>query len=626
MRSDWWMLWYLLNKIRWWWASNDRGNTPAFWFDWTNDYISSNATIGRTGYDMNVAWNVSTGSDGDGSYIQFNGNRTGWVWTKANVWPTSTPTYTQATSFSFKAKIKFSSLAAANTSGVFWADTDAAIYYDFTTNSLRWVLRWSTTVWVWALSTTTTGTAYDAYFVYDSAVAKFYCYLSTSGGSSVLQNTGGTAWPATFTTSNWYLWDDWVWAWTAESCNKYIYHAAIRNKALTQAEIDADIALWNTTKNDPSIVAYYIPDNLQYNTQYLTAPKTFWWAGRSVRSNATVTTNNATAPDGATTASTYVINAAGTQITNAVEQSITSISWATIASKTFIVKAFVRVVSWSNTFRLKCTHAGVADYYSSNQVATTTRQEFTFTQTFTSSTSWTGINAWLTSDTSNTAWSFQVRNVRLYLVNETLRDESPNIGWYIWWKTQKVLSCRYKPAADFADSATAWCLMAIPRAYLHDRASNHKPQIRYDDRVGARTSIATPLWVWFRGKVHVLWVIYRTGSAFATKFYTNGVLVDSDTRIALPPSSFIQSILESWRRSTTYFSWNIRDSRIYTFTWSFTDADALAIYNGGEPTSPGVTKYLHYKPLSWEIGTATSDLSGNLRDWTLNGWVTRVVV
>ncbi len=94
----------------------------------------------------------------------------------------------------------------------------------------------------------------------------------------------------------------------------------------------------------------------------------------------------------------------------------------------------------------------------------------------------------------------------------------------------------------------------------------------------------------------------------------------------VPTSLFASGIINVWVNTWVYYTWNIRDARIYTFTWSFTDADALAIYNGGEPTSVWVTKYLHYKPLSWEIGTATSDLSTNLRDWTLNNWVTRTVV
>ena len=72
-----------------------------------------------------------------------------------------------------------------------------------------------------------------------------------------------------------------------------------------------------------------------------------------------------------------------------------------------------------------------------------------------------------------------------------------------------------------------------------------------------------------------------------------------------------------------YFSWNIRDARIYTFTWSFTDADVLAIYNWWEPISWWITKYLHYRPPVSETWTTTLDQSTNDRDWTLNGWVTR---
>lgn len=617
MRSDWWMLWYLLNKIRWWWASNDRGNTPAFWFDWTDDYISSNATIGRTGYDMNVSGNVSTGSDADGSYIWINWNRNAWVWTVAQCAISSWVVFNQWTSFSIGGKFKVNSYAPTTVSWLFGSNFDAWIHHT-TTNSLVFWLRGSTTVQNTYTTAFTLGTSFYVHLTYDATTARFYCYIN-----GALQNVWGTAWPATFSTLDWNLWD-WAIIWgTQESSNKYIYHAAIRNKALTQAEVDADIALWNTAKNDPSIVAYYIPENLQYNTQYMLNSSDFSNASRT-KTNTTVTADTTVAPDGTTTADTLTI---WLWATSWVTQISTVVSGATVASKVFIVKAFVKVSAATSLFRLVMYQNGVATWTSANLTATTDRQEFTFTQTFTASASATGITWWIINDSTwliapvIIAWK-----CRVYLTNETLRDESPNIWWFIWWKTQKVLSCRYKPAADFTNSATAWALMVIPRAYMHDRASDHQPQIRYNDRLSARTSVATPLWVWFRGKVHVLWVIYRTGSAFATKFYTNGVLVDSDTRIALPPSDFIKSILESWRRSTAYFSWNIRDSRIYTFTWSFTDADALAIYNGGEPTSVWVTKYLHYKPLSWEIGTATSDLSTNLRDWTLNNWVTRTVV
>lgn len=621
MAQDTALLRYLLRRWHWWagW-----GRDLAFAFDWTNDFISSNATIGRTGYDMNVSWNVSTGSDADGSYIQFNGNRTGWAWTKANAWPTSTPTYTQATSFSFKAKLKFNSLAVANTSWVFGADTDAAIYYDFTTNALRRVLRWSTTVWVWALSTTATSTIYDAYFVYDSTVAKFYCYLSTSGSASVLQNTGGTSWPATFTTSNWYLWDDWVWAWTAESCNKYIYHAAIRNKALTQAEIDADIALWNTAKNDPSIVAYYIPDNLTYNTQYIANPKDLANASWAKLIWCTVVANTTVAPDGTTTADTVTFTAANNSQTS---ETVTSISWATIASKTFIVKAFVKVAAWTKQFRLKCAHSWVSDYLSTDQTATTTRQEFTFTQIFTSSTSWTWINPWVCNGSGAVAWDIQVRNVRLFLVNETLRDESPNIWWFIWWKTPLVMSAWVKPNIDSSNNGTKQVLFNMPRHYMQLRDTNNWFQFRSETTLLARTPATQNLWNGFRWKAHLLWVKYRDWTGWLYKAYVNWTLVSwSQTAYSntiRPASTIYRTNASVWFYTTDYRDGNIRDIRAYTFTWSFTDADALAIYNWGEPTSSWITKYLHYRPPVGEVGTTTQDQSSNDRDWTLNNWVTR---
>lgn len=582
-----------------------------------NSYTPSNVwvNIWRTGYDMNVSWNVSTWSDGDGSYIQFNGNRAAWAatWTTAWISVASSPWYTQANSFTLWWKFKVGWYAITTTSWLFWPVSVATISYT-TTNTLRFTLRWSTTVNYDVSIWFTLWTAFYAHMIYDSATAKFYCYIDW-----ILKNTWWTAWPATFNMSTIYLWDTAIGTWNADSSNKYIYHAAIRNKALTQAEIDADIALWNTVKNDPSIVAYYIPDNLTYNTQYIANPKDLANASWAKLIWCTVVANTTVAPDGTTTADTVTFTAANNSQTS---ETVTSISWATIASKTFIVKAFVKVAAWTKQFRLKCAHSWVSDYLSTNQTATTTRQEFTFTQTFTSSTSWTWINPWVCNESGAVAWDIQVRNVRLFLVNETLRDESPNIWWFIWWKTQKVLSCRYKPNADFADIPDAGCLISQPRAYLQDRSSTHQVQIRFNNGIWARVSVIA-LWSWYRSKIHVLWLFYRTWSARATKIYINWVAQDTDTFTVDPPTAAGNFNMRSWKKWSTYFSWNIRDARIYTFTWSFTDADALAIYNGGEPTSSWITKYLHYRPPVGEVGTTTQDQSPNGRDWTLNGWVTR---
>lgn len=618
MAQDTALLRYLLRRWHWWagWWRD-----LAFWFDWTDDYISSNATIGRTGYNMNVSGNVSTGSDADGSYIQFNGNRdaTAGTWTEANIWwsANTTPTYTQSNSFTIKTKFKFSAFPANGSSWLFGSSFDAVININ-SSGVLVYGIRWSSTV-LNSFGSIAINTLYDMYLVYDNLSAKFYWYLSTAGGASVLLNAGGTSWPATFTANAWTIWDSAHASWWATSANKYIYHAAIRNRALTQAEIDADIALWNTAKSDPTIVAYYIPDNLQYNTQYMTNSSDFSNASWT-KTNTTVTANTTVAPDGTTTADTLTI---WLWATSWVSQINTSVTWSWLASQVYIVKAFVRVSTGTSNFRLIMYQNGVATWTSADLTATTTRQEFTFTQTFTSSTSATGITWWIINESTwltmpvLLAW-----NCRVFSINQTLRDESPNIWGYLWWKHQKVLSCRAQPWKDWVSWSSSQWLIYAPRAYMFISWSTNVPIIRWSDWLVART-IWTALWTWFRGKVRLAWVFYRTWSVWWTKLYINWVLVWSWTSTVRPPTAINDTRMFNWRIWSTYYQWNIRDIREYTFTWSFTNADALAIYNGGEPISSWVTKYLHYRPPVWEVWTTTQDQSTNDRDWTLNGWVTR---
>ena len=172
MAQDTALLRYLLK--RWHWGAN-WGRDLAFSFDWTNDYISSNATIGRTGYNMNVSGNVSTGSDGDGSYIQFNGNRdsVSVTWTVANVWASATPVFNQTKSFTIKCRVKFLSFPANNVSGVFWSYASACMHVESVSYRLRYTLRWSTNVNVDYATTLVIWTLYDFYMVYDATTSKF---------------------------------------------------------------------------------------------------------------------------------------------------------------------------------------------------------------------------------------------------------------------------------------------------------------------------------------------------------------------------------------------------------------------------------------------------------------------
>lgn len=612
MRSDGWMLWYLLNRKR---REPNGVNPLAFWFDWVNDFISSNATIGRTGYDMNVSGNVTTGSDGDGDYFWFTLTPQSLL-----VTTTAIPALTLASTFSYAIKIKtWSDVTTLQTIHNNIISTSNRVALSIASWELRvWIYNWTSYVGKKSFSVTT-NTTYVIHYTRDWSSA-WKLYLAWVEQTNVPVWDPSASWTVWFSLSrawSWFLWQVYFFAWW--------------NKALTQAEIDADIALWNTTKQDPSIVAYYVPENLQFNTQYMSYPTDLSDSNWNKWSWTVVTSNTSTAPDWTTTADNVTWTWTNTTV-SALYQNNTSITWSTIASKTFIVKAFCRTTAWTQLFRLNMTHPNVAAYFSSNLTATTARQEFTFTQTFTSSTSWTWVQWGITCPTTNIAWSLEVRNVRVYLTNQTLRDESPNIWWYIGRKTPLVMSARVKLWTDAVDTVSSQVIFKAPRHYLHLRWTTNVVNRRSETTLQARiawTAWTAILWTWNRNKVHILGVKWRDWTGWLYKAYVNGVQTSwaqSAYSTTIRPSSTIYTTqLLVWKDSTaSYYNWNIRDARIYTFTWSFTGADALAIYNWWEPTSAWVTKYLHYRPPVGEVWTTTQDQSSNDRDWTLNGGVTRI--
>lgn len=111
------------------------------------------------------------------------------------------------------------------------------------------------------------------------------------------------------------------------------------------------------------------------------------------KSNATVTADTATAPNGTTAADRAQFSLGSTS--SSADQIVTMAA----ASQTFTVSAWVKSNTGSSqTFRLKCTHIGVADYFSSVQTATTDWQRFTFTQAF--GAGGTGVRAGLSGGSS----------------------------------------------------------------------------------------------------------------------------------------------------------------------------------------------------------------------------------
>jgi hypothetical protein len=183
--------------------------------------------------------------------------------------------------------------------------------------------------------------------------------------------------------------------------------------------------------------------------------------------------------------------------------------------------------------------------------------------------------------------------------------------------TSLVMSCWCKPNVDSTDTPNSQPLIMLPLCYIHIRNTNNQAIVRYDN-AWSRVSF-TILWTWYRNKVHIIWVVQNNGdTTFTTKIYVNGILKDSDNHLVWPLNavSATSKIGNYW---AWYFSGNIRDARVYT--WNISDADAMTIYNWGEPVS--ATKYLQYWPNPLETGTQALDMSTNARNGTLTGWVTR---
>ena len=94
-----------------------------------------------------------------------------------------------------------------------------------------------------------------------------------------------------------------------------------------------------------------------------------------VKSVATVTANTTISPDGSQNADTIAFTASAI----AFCQQIVA---GAFESQSHTVSVYAKVASGTATFRLKCTHGGVLDYFSSDFTATTEWQRFTFTATF----------------------------------------------------------------------------------------------------------------------------------------------------------------------------------------------------------------------------------------------------
>jgi len=148
----------------------------------------------------------------------------------------------------------------------------------------------------------------------------------------------------------------------------------------------------------PSLLLEKQSTNLQLYSQEL--DNAYW-----NKYDLTVTANNAISPDGTQNADLLTFDAIDTaRLDKAVG--------GTYESQTHTVSVYAKVTSGTQQFRLKCTHANVVDYYSSDLTVTTEWQRFTFTQTFGASVG-TGIVAGVINSSSGTAKSILFYGVQL---------------------------------------------------------------------------------------------------------------------------------------------------------------------------------------------------------------------
>lgn len=599
------------------WLSNWSIVTPSGLVN-TWDTTDTSQAISRTWYNLNVSGNVTTGTDADGKYIlsEWNRNWAAATWTWTTISNTALNIFTEKTDFTYETEFKLVTNAPNNNTWIiwswaWWANGFVTSIYATASGVIRfWIRVWGTN-YEFNWPTLTLWQKYVAELKYKASEAKLYWYLDWT-----LLNSWWTPVTWAFTFSWFWLWDVMILWWTTSSSTKKYYRATLWARYLSDADSTAHRALGNNTNNDPTIVASYRPDNL-INQQFLLNPTELDNASWIKFWSTSVTANNVTAPDWTMTADTVAISWTATQW---LTQSSAILTWSSLASKTFIIKAFVKVATWTALFRLRCTHTWVTDYQSADLTATTTWQEFTFTQTFTSSTSWTWVAWAILNSTWATNPTLQVRNVRLFLVNEILYDNSPNIGWYVWPLTNRYYSSWVRLGADWTAIPSSQPILNWCYSYIHIRETTNQINDRYDDRIGARASLYE-LWTWFRDWVHIIGWIERGWTAFKTALWVNGVKVDNDNQFLDASHAIRQAFIRAWRAWSTYYNGNLRDSRFFTSPTALTDAQALMITNWGDPMD--VTKVLHRDALPSDTTNYVTDKSGNGRVGYITWGVTK---
>ena len=166
-----------------------------------------------------------------------------------------------------------------------------------------------------------------------------------------------------------------------------------------KAGILADMPRINYDANgeNGSLLLEGLRSNILENSEY--------FGGYNLGSGVTINQNYSNSPEGYKNATKLNLT---TSANIGVEKPVSGF----FESQTHTISVWARCASGTETFRLKCTHASVLDYFSNNFTATTEWQRFDFSKAFTSTTG-TGIVAGVVNGTDAQARSIEIYGLQL---------------------------------------------------------------------------------------------------------------------------------------------------------------------------------------------------------------------
>ena len=227
----------------------------------------------------------------------------------------------------------------------------------------------------------------NAYFNLNTGVVS-----SVSGGTATIQDAGNGWYRCILNCTS-------IFAQTSASVGFYIMPATANGVNSYVGTTGSGIFIWGAQLVEGTEALPYFPTTTRLNVpriDYRNADGSLSTTGRLliepqrtnrilyseqfdnaawVKSVATVTANTTISPDGSQNADTIAFTASAI----AFCQQIVA---GAFESQSHTVSVYAKVASGTATFRLKCTHGGVLDYFSSDFTATTEWQRFTFTATF----------------------------------------------------------------------------------------------------------------------------------------------------------------------------------------------------------------------------------------------------